>query len=196
MVGDALGQRALARGGRTVDGDDHWPHVPGFGEARAQALHEGAELGEAGGDHGRVVDRHGAVGAQAQREEGHGDAMVEVGGNHAAAAHALAAADHERVAVDLGCHAVRQQARRRRSQPVALLHLQLGQARPCAFRRRRRRQGRRARDIRRSCSARAPPARRTPFSLECRTRMSATGSPPSLRSLRKATSAPISRSVV
>ena len=71
LRGDALGQRALARSRRTIDGDDHGlaPRLTARSPAargRAQALHQAAELGEAGGDHGGVVDRDRPVGAEAR----------------------------------------------------------------------------------------------------------------------------------
>src|SRR5262245_43571983 len=48
---------------------------------RAQPLHQRAELGKAGGDNGRVVDGDGPVGAEAERQEGHGDAVIQMGGH-------------------------------------------------------------------------------------------------------------------
>src|SRR5215468_11988971 len=55
-------------------------------------FHQGTEFGKAGVDRVGVVDRDRAVGAKPQREKGHGDAVVEVGGHGAAARHANAQA--------------------------------------------------------------------------------------------------------
>ena len=75
-----------------------------------------------------------------------------------------------------------------RRQPVALLDPQLGRGRasPCGpWRRRRRRRGS---DIRRSCAARARPARRRRASGSPRTTRSATGSPPVIARVARARS--------
>ena len=50
-------------------------------EARAEALHQRAEIREAGGDHRRVVDRHRLQRRQPHDQEAHGDAMVEMSGD-------------------------------------------------------------------------------------------------------------------
>src|SRR5262245_23599816 len=71
----------------------------GCRERRAQPLHQRAELGKAGGDHGGVVDRDRPVGAEAERQEGHGDAVVEVGGDRAAAAYAATTCNNQGIAV-------------------------------------------------------------------------------------------------
>src|SRR5262245_64362671 len=53
-------------------------------------FHERTKFGKAGVERGGVVDGDRAGGAKPQREKGHGDAMVEVGGHGPAARHANA----------------------------------------------------------------------------------------------------------
>src|SRR5882762_3868163 len=50
-----------------------------------EAAEQFREAGEAGVDGGAVVDRHPIAGGDAEDEEGHGDAVVEMGHDHAAA---------------------------------------------------------------------------------------------------------------
>ncbi len=54
--------------------------------------------------------------------------MIEVGLDRAAAAHTRGARHDQRVADDVGCNSVGLQAGGGRGKPVALLHLQLGEA--------------------------------------------------------------------
>ncbi len=70
----------------------------------------------------------GSVGREPEDKERHGDAVVEVGCDRPAALDLARAHDSQRVAVDAGRDAVRGEAGGRRSQPVALLHLELGKA--------------------------------------------------------------------
>ena len=88
MRREPLGERALARGGGTVDGDDHAALSPDRG---AQPAHQRDEGREARRDHGAVIDGHRLLRGKAHDEEGHGDAVVEMGRDRAAAPHAPAA---------------------------------------------------------------------------------------------------------
>lgn len=54
---------------------------------RPQPLHQPSELGEAGRDHGRVVDGDRLFGRKPHGQEGHGDAVIEVRGHRATAGH-------------------------------------------------------------------------------------------------------------
>ncbi len=128
MIGDALGEGAFAGGRRTVDGNDHRARPAGAEKRAPSALHERDELGKARRHHARVVDRHRLAAGQPHGEKCHGDAVVEVRRDRAAAAHAARATDRERIAFGARDDAVGRQPGNGRRQPVALLHLQLGQA--------------------------------------------------------------------
>ena len=69
---------------------------------RAQLFHQSAELWKTGGDHRGVVDGDGAFADKAERQEGHGDAMIEVGCDGATTGNAPAwtAGDGEGFAID------------------------------------------------------------------------------------------------
>ncbi len=73
---------------RSVDGDDH--------DRSARAPDHRDEVGEAGGDDGGVVDLHRRIGGHPHHQRRHGDAVVQVGGDEAAPAHALAHHDQGR----------------------------------------------------------------------------------------------------
>ena len=88
-----------------------------------------AKPGKAGVDRRAVVDRHRFARGQAQHQEGHGDAMVEMRRHQAAARRRRAGAVHDQiVGAHLVTHAVGQKAGRDARQPVAFLGAQLGQA--------------------------------------------------------------------
>src|SRR5262249_44411761 len=98
-------------------------------DSGTKPFHQGTEFGKAGVDRVGVVDRDWAVGAKPQREKGHGDAVVEVGGHGAAARHANAQAGPghgQHVPLDLGGYAAGHEPGSRGKQAVALLHLELG----------------------------------------------------------------------
>ena len=71
------------------------------------------EAREARGDEGGVVDPTGCSLAEPHHQRRHGDAMVHVGRDHAAAGRAALAVHDQVVAVDLDRHAIDPQHRRR-----------------------------------------------------------------------------------
>src|SRR5215467_5565778 len=104
---------------------------PRGGDRGTKPFHQGTELGKAGVDRVGVVNRDGAVGANPQREKGHGDAVIEVGGNGPAARNANAqagAGDAQDVPSDPGSYAVGRKPRSRSKQAVAFLDLELGES--------------------------------------------------------------------
>src|SRR5262249_61389397 len=65
-----------------------------LGQAGPKAVHQGHETGKARVDGGTVVDGDGTLCRHAEHEEGHGDAMIEIGHDLRSAGGVLAAAAH------------------------------------------------------------------------------------------------------
>ena len=121
MMGEALAERALARGRGSVDGDDHENSAP------SERI-IGMKSGKAGGDEGGVVDLDRLVGRAAHHQRRHRDAMIHVGGDEAAAGHMAAAFDDQIVAGDLDLDAVDAQHGGGGFEPVGFLDAQFLQA--------------------------------------------------------------------
>ena len=177
-----LGQRALAAGGGAVDGDDDEAH--GASNNRAEAAHQVLIFGEAGGDHGDVIHRDRLLRRQAHGEEAHGDAVIHVGGDGAAAGHLSPCRSRSGRRLRSSCGDAIGGRARPRWRPAGRFPspavLPAPASRCCRWRRRPRRPGW---DIRRSSRARGRPAPSTPFSAEWRTIRSPISSPPLLRRL-------------
>ena len=178
MRGDPLGDRALARGRRAVDGDDHDKFAP---SPRINSTKPGKLVAM------KLASSTltGFSLAKPHDQRGHGDAVIHVSGDEAAADGAALAMDNEVVAFDLGLDPVRAQHRGRGGEAVRFLHPQLLQSRASPSCPRRKRRRRRAPGIRRSSPARAKPAPRRLYSALARTRKSATCSPPSSRGCKR-----------
>src|SRR5215510_4537021 len=103
----------------------------------AQPAHQVDKSREAGGDEGGIVDRHRRLGAEPHHQGRHGDAMIHVGGNLAAAVWAALAAatagDDEIVADDLHLGAVDTEHVGGGGEAVGFLHAQLLQAAHAGF---------------------------------------------------------------
>ena len=192
MGGQTARQSALAGRRGAVDGDDHLH--PKF---RAEPRHQRPEGRKAGGDHGLVVDRHRLLRREPHDEKAHGDAMVEMGFDQAAARNfARAALDDEVVAFD-GRNRRHWRRARRRSPPAGRIPLPaIPASRACASSRAQKTRRRRGSDIRRSSTARARREHRRRSSSLARTRKSATLRRPPRACSRMSIRAPISSSVV
>src|SRR5215470_11470076 len=83
-----LGCMGAARANREIATAAASALPPRHGKRGAEPFHQGTELGEAGGNGARVVNRDGAVGAKPQGEKGHGNAVVKVSSDCPTAAHA------------------------------------------------------------------------------------------------------------
>src|SRR5258708_31798093 len=96
---------------------------------RAEPVHQGGEAWERGVDRRAVIDRHGLARTETQHQEGHGDAVVEMGLDQPATRRRLAVAMHgEAVGTHLMLHAVSGEARRDARQAIAFLRAPPGQA--------------------------------------------------------------------
>src|SRR5262249_57168232 len=84
---------------------------------RAESAHEAEKIREARRDECAVVDRDRLSARKAHHQERHGDAMVHVGGDGAAARHGALAVHDEIVALDRNLGAVRDEPRGGRGEP-------------------------------------------------------------------------------
>ena len=99
------------------------------GNSRSEPGHHLEEARETRRDHRAVIDRDRAARGEAHDQEAHGDAVVEMGRDRAAARGlALAALDDEIVALDRVRDAAGRKARRDRRETIAFLDAQFAQA--------------------------------------------------------------------
>ena len=98
MVGDALGQRALARCRRSVDGNDHRADPVACRSGRRCSSISATNSGKLVATMVVSSTVTGVAAGEAHGQERHGDAVVEMRRDRAAAAHLARAAHGERVA--------------------------------------------------------------------------------------------------
>ena len=156
MRREPLAERALAGRRRPVDRDDH------ADESAPSARISSAKPGKLVAMKALSSTRTGVLAREAHHQRRHGDAVIHVGRHHAAAGGRALAVHDQVVALDLDGDAIDAQHLGGRGEPVAFLDPQFRSGRACASCLRQRRRRPRASDIRRSSTARAPPARRRP----------------------------------
>ena len=123
MLCQAPRERALPRRRRSVDGDDHERRDLG-----AEPVHEVDEAGKAGVDRRPVVDADRRRRRHAEDEKGHGDAMVELRRDGAAARRRHSSAvDGQAVAVGRDLSPAGGETADDGVEPIALLDAQLAE---------------------------------------------------------------------
>ena len=121
--------------GPLTDGDGDRAIVVGFAGLRIAYSNvapspsiAGRKVGKAGGDHGGVVDRHRFPAREPHDQEAHGDAVIHMGRDQAAALRDAAALDDEIVALDRVRNVRGGEAGGDRGETVAFLDPELVQA--------------------------------------------------------------------
>src|SRR5687767_2982963 len=85
------GRRSTARKTGRSWGENDGARTPSVEDGGAKIPHERDKGRKARLNHGAVVDGHGILRRKSHNEERHGDAVIEMGGNRAAALHRPAA---------------------------------------------------------------------------------------------------------
>src|SRR5262249_42754717 len=94
----------------------------------AQGSHQLNESREARGNKGRVVHLHWLLARESEHQRRHGDTMIHVGGDEAAATRAAITVHDEIVAFDLDGDTVAREQRGGRGKPIGFLDAQLFEA--------------------------------------------------------------------